>query len=181
MLALAPDAARGQATFDVQALGGYRAFVSDAGDVLEGGPAYRVGVTVGLARWLAIEGWYEGATFDTESGLTIGDRRTRQNGVAGVLRLGPTVGQVRPYAFGGAEWDWFRAEGTNTVVRDEEFLTVPLGAGIDVNLSRNRSSGLKLGARGAYRLGFGEDAFVSGSTMDRTDQFEVAAVLGAQF
>jgi hypothetical protein len=87
---------------------------------------------------------------------------------------------VRPFAFGGAEWDWIRADDTNLAVRDDNFLVLPVGAGVDVSVSE--TYGLKLGARGSYRFGFGEDAFrLNGSTMDRTDQYQVAAVLGGHF
>jgi opacity protein-like surface antigen len=177
---LAPALAKAAPRLEVEALGGYRTFTGDAGDVLDGGPAYGAGLRLGLTPWVGLEGWYQGAAFRTSGALPFDRTRVWENGVAAMLKVGPQHGRLRPYAFGGLGWNWLRTDEDNPFVQDQNYLTVPVGAGLDFALARMGRTDVTLGARASYRFGFGEDAFLE-ERLDRNDQFQVGAVLGAQF
>lgn len=142
-------------------------------------PGARYGVSVGLEPFQAIglELGYQGAayTVENEGGTVL------ENGAQALVKVGPKLGAVEPYALGGAAWTRFSAtdDAEASGLSDDSFGKIPVGAGVDFTLPVGDNP-LVLGARGMYNFVIENEAFDTPEPRN-DDQIGASLVIGGEF
>jgi hypothetical protein len=145
------------------------------------GPQYGVHLDFNPIGAMGLEVGYQGAAY----GIQGGDGTVVENGADAVLKLGPKLGAVEPYALGGYGVTRLTANGAaeSAGVTDDWIQKVPVGAGVDFAIPAGANP-LLLGARGTYNFLLNNDAFGSraNNTGDRgNDQIGGELMLGGKF
>lgn len=157
--------------------GGVLTYPGEAARLFDPGAQY--GVNIGLEPFGAVglELGYAGAAY----GLDGRDGSVVENGGTALLKVGPKLGTVQPYALGGYNLMWLSGnEDANARGIDDDTMSkIPVGAGVDFVLPAGKAP-LILGARGTYNFLFDNDSFdVGGAESD--DQIGGQVVFGGEF
>lgn len=149
--------------------GGSNNFTGTAGDLLGMGPALGVQLENNRDGLVSIEYGYEGS----RNPLTVGDGSLWRHNVGAMAKVGPNIGNARPFVGGGVGASYLNAsDEADTALADQDLLAeFPVAAGLEYDFGP-----LTAGARATYRFMALEDFVPDGGRL-----FGVSATLGGQF
>jgi hypothetical protein len=161
----------------VQANGGVLTFPGEAAGRFSPGGTYGASVDFRPLNPVGLELGYQGASY----GLERGSGNVMENGGQALLKLGPHLGAVEPYALGGYNLTWVNPNNAADAagINSDTIQKVPVGAGVDFDIPVG-SNPLVLGARGTYNFVFSNQAF-STTSSSGDDQIGGQVVLGGEF
>ncbi len=149
--------------------GGSNNFTGEAGDLLGTGPALGVQLENNRDGLLSIEYGYEGS----RNPLAAGDGAMWRHNVGALAKVGPNLGNARPFVGGGVGASYLNAtDEADAVLVDQDVLAeFPVAAGLEYDFGP-----VTAGARATYRFMALEDYVDNGGRL-----FGVSATLGGQF
>jgi hypothetical protein len=185
--ALAEDS-RENKPFDVSAQAGLLTFTGEAANFTSPGVSYGVLAGMDVLPWLGGELSYQGAAYVTDGRLSPGDNDIgiSENGGQAVVKAGPRLGGIQPYALGGLALSFLNVKDRESafgVVEDATLIKVPLGAGVDWHIPGNMNdiAQFSLGARATYNLTVDSGAFPTTDNATSSSQFLTTLQMGARF
>lgn len=149
--------------------GGANNFTGTAGDILGVGPALGVQLENNRDGPIRIEYGYEGS----RNPLVAGDGAMWRHNVGAMAKVGPEIGNAKPFVGGGVGASYLNAtDEADNVLADQDVLAeFPVAAGLEYDFGA-----VTAGARATYRFMALEDYVPDGGRL-----FGVSATIGGQF
>lgn len=166
--ALAVDGPDRKRNISVQGQTGIMTYAGEAAEITNPGATYGVNIGVGVVPMLNAEIGYQGSVYRTEAGATPEQTTIMENGGQALLKLGPEMGNFRPYAAGGLSVMSLNVvddEAAGAAVEDSTLVRLPVGLGFDYRFPSANPGDFTLGARGTYNIAVDSGAF---PTLDNT-------------